>query len=85
MNLMSKFEPTTKAKLIQLNSEFIASKMVSILQYLIQWIQDLEMMMRKLQILGNWLTDMDLTIHTLHNLPDEYETTNNVWKMMYPL
>ena len=40
-----------------------------------QWIQNLEQMRRKLQILGSSMSDMDLMIHILHNLPNEYETT----------
>jgi gag-polypeptide of LTR copia-type len=40
-----------------------------------QWIQELEIMKRKLEILGNKMSEMDLIIHILHNLPDEYETT----------
>jgi DNA repair exonuclease SbcCD ATPase subunit len=34
----------------------------------------LELLKRKLEILGGPITEMDLIIHILHNLPEEYET-----------
>jgi gag-polypeptide of LTR copia-type len=37
-----------------------------------QWIQNLELVIRRLQILGNTMSDMDLMIRILHNLPNEY-------------
>jgi len=75
MNLTAKFEPTTKGNLIQMKRDFIENKLSSISQDPDQWIQSLEIMRRKLQILGHNVTDMDLIIHILHNLPREYETT----------
>jgi gag-polypeptide of LTR copia-type/Zinc knuckle len=39
------------------------------------WIQSLENMKRRLQILGHPMSEMDLIIHILQNLPKEYETT----------
>jgi hypothetical protein len=32
-------------------------------------------MRRELEILGNGISEMDLIIHILHNLPEEYKTT----------
>ena len=39
------------------------------------WIQGLEALRRKLEILGHKISEMDLIIHIMHNLPQEYETT----------
>jgi hypothetical protein len=41
---MSKFEPTTKASLIQHKREFIENKLASMLQDPDQWIERLEIM-----------------------------------------
>jgi gag-polypeptide of LTR copia-type len=74
-NLVAKFEPTTKANLIKIKKEFSESSLDGIETDPDQWIQGLEVMHRKLQILGHTLTEMDLIIHILYNLPEEYSTT----------
>ena len=51
-NLVSKFEPNTKANLIQMKKEFVQNTLSSISQDPDQWIQSLEIMRRRLQILG---------------------------------
>jgi hypothetical protein len=38
-----------------------------------EWIQSLEGMQRKLLILGHQITEMEIIIHILQNLPNEYE------------
>jgi hypothetical protein len=38
----------------------------------------LEIMRRKLEILGHDISEMDLIIHILQNLPEEYKTTIEV-------
>ena len=68
-NLVSKFEPRTKASLIQLKRKFVDKKMVSSTQDPDQWIQCLEGMQRKLQLMGHEVSEMDLVIHILQNLP----------------
>jgi hypothetical protein len=75
INLTSKFEPKTKASLIQLKRQFLENRLNNIDQDPDQWIQSLEGMQRKLQILGHQVTEMDIIIHILQNLPNEYENT----------
>ena len=74
-NLMSKFEPKTKANLIQMKKEFVQNVLPSVSHDPDVWIQSLENMKRRLQILGHQMSEMDLIIHILQNLPKEYETT----------
>jgi hypothetical protein len=40
-----------------------------------QWIQSLEGIQRKLQIISHQVSEMDIIIHILQNLPKEYENT----------
>jgi hypothetical protein len=43
-----------------------------------QWIQSLEGIKRKLQILGHKISEMDMIIHILQNLTKEYNTTAEI-------
>jgi DNA replicative helicase MCM subunit Mcm2 (Cdc46/Mcm family) len=43
-----------------------------------QWIQSLEGMQRRLQILGHKFSEMDMIIHILQNLTKEYDTTAEI-------
>ena len=74
-NLVAKYEPTTKANLILLKKQFNNCRLEDASKDSDQWIQELEIMKRKLEILGKKLSEMDVIIHVLHNLPSEYETT----------
>jgi len=60
--------------LIKVKKEFVDSKLDDINKDPDQWIQELELLKRKLEILGGPITEMDLIIHIFHNLPEEYET-----------
>jgi hypothetical protein len=40
-----------------------------------KWIQSLEILRQRLAILGHPVSKMDLIIHVMHNLPEEYGTT----------
>jgi gag-polypeptide of LTR copia-type len=77
-NLVSKFEPVTKSNLIRVKKEFVECKLEGTHQDPDQWIQSLETMKRKLEILGQGMSEMDLIIHILHNLPPEYENTQEL-------
>jgi hypothetical protein len=74
-NLIAKFEPRTKSSLIQLKKQFLDNKLRDLNQDPDQWIQSLESMQRKLQILGHKISEMDMIIHILQNLTKEYDTT----------
>jgi hypothetical protein len=52
-NLMSKFEPKTKANLIQMKKEFVQNVLPSASHDPDSWIQSLESMKKRLQILGH--------------------------------
>jgi hypothetical protein len=73
-NLLAKFELNTKANLIKLKEEFTESKLKDLSDIPDQWIQNLDILRRKLEILGHRISEMDLIIHILHTLPEEYET-----------
>jgi hypothetical protein len=73
-NLIAKFEPRIKSSLIQLKKQFLENKLRDSNQDPDQWIQSLEGMQRKLQILGHKIPEMDMIIHILHNLTKEYDT-----------
>jgi gag-polypeptide of LTR copia-type len=74
MNLVSKLAPVTKSNLIKTKKEFVDSKLEDVSVNPDVWIQGLEILSRRLDILGHPITEMDLIIHIMHNLPDEYET-----------
>jgi gag-polypeptide of LTR copia-type len=74
-NLVQKFAPTTKSNLIKTKREFVESRLEDILIDPDVWIQGLETLRRRLEILGHKISEMDLIIHIIHNLPSEYETT----------
>jgi hypothetical protein len=67
-NLITKFEPRTKSSLIQLKKQFLENKLKDSTQDPDQWIQSLEGIQRKLQILGHKISEMDMIIHILQNL-----------------
>jgi hypothetical protein len=77
-NLDAKFEPKTKASLIQLKKQFLDCKLTSLNQDPDEWIQILEGLQRKLLILGHEVSDMDVVIHILQNLPKENDTTSEL-------
>ena len=72
---MQKFAPTTKSNLIKTKKEFVESKLEDISMDPDIWIQGLETLRRRLKILGHKVSKMDLIIHIMNNLPQEYETT----------
>jgi mannose-6-phosphate isomerase-like protein (cupin superfamily) len=73
-NLLRKYDPNTKANLIKLKKELIKSKVKGLSNDPDQSIQSIDIMKRTLEILGHGITEMDIIIHILHNLPEEYET-----------
>jgi gag-polypeptide of LTR copia-type len=74
-NLVQKFTPTTKSNLIETKREFVESRLEDIWIKPDIWIQGLETLRRRLEILGHKISEMDLIIHIIHYLPSEYETT----------
>ena len=58
-----------------MKKEFVEYKLESMNQDPDQWILGLELKNRKLEILGQKMSEMDLIIHILYNLPEEYKTT----------
>jgi gag-polypeptide of LTR copia-type len=74
-NMVARFAPTTKANLIKTKKQFVESKLDNITMDPDEWIQNLELLMHRLEILGATMSEMDLIIHIMHNLPEEYETT----------
>jgi gag-polypeptide of LTR copia-type/Zinc knuckle len=74
-NLISKYAPVTKFSLIKTKKEFTDSKLEDITQDPDEWIQSLEILRQRLAVLGHPVSEMDLIIHIVHNLPEEYENT----------
>jgi hypothetical protein len=75
LSLTSKFEPNTKASLIQLKRQFLDNWLNDPDQEPDQLIQSLVGMQRKLHILGHQVSEMDIIMHILKNLPNKYENT----------
>jgi gag-polypeptide of LTR copia-type len=73
-SIVAKFEPITCANLIKKKQEFAETRLLSG-QDPDQWIQNLELVQRRLQILGRTMSDIDCMIHILYNLPNAYKTT----------
>jgi hypothetical protein len=73
--LVEKFAPTTKYNLIKTKKEFVDSKLEDVTMDPDEWIQNLEILRQRLMILGHPISEMDLIIHVMHNLPEEYENT----------
>jgi hypothetical protein len=53
----------------------VESKLDDIVMDPDKWIQNLELLRRRLEILGYSMLEMDVVIHNMHNLPKECETT----------
>jgi gag-polypeptide of LTR copia-type len=75
LNLVLKFALVTKSNLIKTKKEFVDSRLEDALVNPDVWIQGLKILRRRLKILGHPISEMDLIIHIMHNLPDEYKTT----------
>jgi gag-polypeptide of LTR copia-type len=73
--LVQKFAPTTESNVIKTKREFVESRLEDILINPDIWIQGLETLRRRLEILGYKISEMDLIIHIIYNLPSEYKTT----------
>jgi len=85
-NLVDKYEPTTKANLIKMKKQFNNCKLEDAGKDPDQWIQELEIMKRKLEILGNKMSEMDLIIHILHkNMRQPLRFWRQSWKGMRQL
>ena len=75
--LVHKYSPKTAPSYIQLKKNFANSKLLSVGANPEEWITDLESMrseMNKVSISGKTdMSEVDLIIHILSNLPEEYE------------
>ena len=75
--LTSKYQPESTPSYIQLKKDFANSKLSSLDTRLDEWMSELESLrteMNKIQIRGKTvMSEVDLIIHILSNLPEEYE------------
>jgi gag-polypeptide of LTR copia-type len=71
--LRSKFEPTTAMSLIALKREFTLCCLADSSSDLDIWIRELERIRRRLIAMGHLISNVDLIIHILNNLPEDYE------------
>jgi hypothetical protein len=62
-------------KLIKTKREFVEFRLEDISMDRDIWTQGLEILRRRLEILGHKVSEMDLIIDIIHNLPREYEMT----------
>ena len=74
--LCNKFEPKTGAAKVQLKHQFQTSTHNDWTEDPETWINSLELIRRKLKVLGTTIDDEDLMLHILNNLPKEYETAH---------
>jgi len=73
VELRAKFEPSTTMSLIELKREFTLCCLTDSSSDPDIWIRELERIRRRLVSLGHLISDVDLTIHILNNLPEDYE------------
>ena len=75
--LVHKYAPNTAPSYIQLKKDFANSKLTSVETDPDEWLTDLECLcteMNKVKITGKSdMTEVDLIIHVLSNLPEEYK------------
>ena len=73
VELRAKFEPSTTMSLIALKKEFTLCCLTDSSLEPDIWIRELERIRRRLASLGHLISEVDLTIHILNNLPEDYE------------
>jgi gag-polypeptide of LTR copia-type len=71
--LRSKFEPTTTMGLIALKREFTLCCLADLSSNPDIWNRELERIRRRLITMGHLISNVDLIIHILNNLPEDYE------------
>ena len=71
--LNAKFEPSTTMSLVALKREFTLCCLTDTNLNPDIWIRELERIRRRLASLGHQISDVDLSIHILNNLPEDYE------------
>jgi hypothetical protein len=72
--LEQRFEPKTSSRLVSLRKEFNLCALKNVNQDPDKWINELEILRRKLEAMNHQMTDLDMIIHILNNLPSEYES-----------
>ena len=73
MNLYKKFEPNTGGRKVKLKSEFQKTRLVDVGNNPDDWIRQLELIKRQLNVLGDKLDKEDLMLHILNNMPSKYK------------
>ncbi len=72
-NLINKHDPVTTSNVVALKAKFSTSKLGSAKKDPDEWIAQLEVIRRKLKVMGHPISDMDMMIHVITHLPREYE------------
>jgi len=72
-NLYKKYEPTTGAMKVELKMEFQQLSLDDVNDDPDEWITKLELIRRRLKVLGHEISDEDMILHILNNMPAEYE------------
>jgi hypothetical protein len=72
-NLFNKFEPTTGSMKVQFKSKFQKMKIVDPDEDPHPWMNKIELIRKRLQIIKSNIDKEDLTLQILNNLPREYE------------
>ena len=72
-NLYKKFEPNTGGRKVRLKSEFQKTRLVDVRENPDNWIRQLELIKRQLNVLGDKLDKEDLMLHILNNMPSKYK------------
>jgi hypothetical protein len=71
--LEQRFEPKTSSRFVSLRKEFNLCALKNVNQDPDKWINELELLKRKLEAMNHQMTELDMIIHILNNLPHEYE------------
>jgi hypothetical protein len=78
--LEQRFEPKTSSRLVSLRKEFNLCAIKNVNRDPDKWINELEVLRRKLEAMNHQMTELDMIIHILNNLPSEYES---VWRLTW--
>jgi gag-polypeptide of LTR copia-type len=78
--LKTKYEPSSTMTLISVKKQFALCALSDASLDPDKGIRDLERMRRRLKNIGHFVCDIDLIIHVINNLPDDYENLLRILK-----
>lgn len=79
-NLYKKFEPNTGGRKVKLKSKFQKMRLVDVGDNPDNWIKELKLIKRQLNVLGDKINKEDSILHILNNMPMEYKNIVQISK-----